>query len=472
MSTQSDRRRMAVTILQFEARRENGHLAVYELPPEDGGGTYEVAGINDKYNKDVVDVLVKLINKERYDEAEAIAVDFIAEETDRAAGWTTVPALEFYLRDMIFNRGARGAAKILQDALNVPIDGAVGPVTLGKLRTAEGDPAGLLNDMRKARENYERTVAKRNESSSLWKGLVNRWNKALAAAHTFQMVPTGTVLAERPVAVEDTATAAPVLILPALRAGSTGARVEAWQAFLRGQDLATGVIDGEFGEHTRDATRAFQNAHGLAEDGIAGRQTLLKAAELGFELIEEPAVDNTSSNFPPPPVFPALSAAGRAALFGQFRYVSAPQPKNPEAIKILDGWEASHIVSVPIPQLRKRFGATAPGTMRFHTAAANQLIALWEAWDKANLLDRVLTYDGSFNPRFIRGSRTNLSNHAFGTAFDINASTNGLGVRPPLVGQTGCVRELVGIANDHGFFWGGHYKKRKDGMHFEVAVLK
>jgi Putative peptidoglycan binding domain/D-alanyl-D-alanine carboxypeptidase len=31
---------------------------------------------------------------------------------------------------------------------------------------------------------------------------------------------------------------------------------------------------------------------------------------------------------------------------------------------------------------------------------------------------------------------------------------------------------LVGIANDHGFYWGGHYSKRLDGMHFEVAQLR
>ena len=65
-----------------------------------------------------------------------------------------------------------------------------------------------------------------------------------------------------------------------------------------------------------------------------------------------------------------------------------------------------------------------------------------------------------------------LSNHAFGTAFDINVPFNPLGARPALIGKQGSVRELVPIANEHGFFWGGHFGKRPDGMHFEVAVLK
>jgi hypothetical protein len=29
---------------------------------------------------------------------------------------------------------------------------------------------------------------------------------------------------------------------------------------------------------------------------------------------------------------------------------------------------------------------------------------------------------------------------------------------------------LVGIANDNGFYWGGHFT-RLDGMHFEIAKL-
>jgi hypothetical protein len=64
-----------------------------------------------------------------------------------------------------------------------------------------------------------------------------------------------------------------------------------------------------------------------------------------------------------------------------------------------------------------------------------------------------------------------LSNHAFGGAFDINDQWNGLGETPALVGARGCVRELVEIANRFGFFWGGHYSHRPDGMHFEIARL-
>ena len=124
---------------------------------------------------------------------------------------------------------------------------------------------------------------------------------------------------------------------------------------------------------------------------------------------------------------------------------------------------------VEIPQLRGVSGAPSSASVRFHRRAADQLRELWRAWEAAGLLRLVLTWEGAFAPRFVRGSDTVLSNHAHGSAFDINAPWNALGARPALVGQRGGVRELVPIANRHGFFWGGHFRDRADGMHFEVA---
>jgi peptidoglycan hydrolase-like protein with peptidoglycan-binding domain len=178
------RLRMAHEIVNFEARRDaHGRLAVYDLPAGDGGGRYEVAGINEKYHKAEVDRLVEMLKAGKYTEAEAEVSRYLADYTDVAAKWHTDPGVQFYLRDCVFNRGPTGAMRILQRAAQVPDDGNWGPKT--EAAVSELSPTQLLTRLREARESYERGVAHRDESSKFWKGLVNRWNNALAIAKTF-----------------------------------------------------------------------------------------------------------------------------------------------------------------------------------------------------------------------------------------------------------------------------------------------
>lgn len=255
-----------------------------------------------------------------------------------------------------------------------------------------------------------------------------------------------------------------------LKLGIAGSDVRKWQMFLVGQRLAQFVPNGKFGPATRAATIAFQTKHALDPDGKVGNQTLGRAMALGFELID--FVGDKSSGFPKQPDFkPLIGIVARQQVFGRFSFVSAPQPDNAEAIRITDDWERQNIVKVVIPQLAGISGAPSSGTVRFHRLAAKQLQALFRAWSKARVLSRVITWGGSFAPRFIRGSTTVLSNHAFGSAFDINAAFNPLGAEPAFPGERGCVFDLVSIAQDHGFYWGGHFEKRRDGMHFEVAEV-
>lgn len=174
------------SILEWEARRDSkGRLAVYKLPPEDGGGTFEVAGINDRYHKAKAVELRDLIKTGKYAEAEIVARNYMISMTDIAAGWTTKAAVEAFLRDSCFNRGATGGAKIYQIALGVAVDGGVGKETLKAANAQINDTQGLLLRLRVAREHYERKFVGRDETSIFWKGLVNRWNKALALSQGF-----------------------------------------------------------------------------------------------------------------------------------------------------------------------------------------------------------------------------------------------------------------------------------------------
>lgn len=172
-------------------------------------------------------------------------------------------------------------------------------------------------------------------------------------------------------------------------------------------------------------------------------------------------------SYPPRPDFTWLHDPRRTELLGHIVY----QRTSGDNIRITNDWAARNLVRVFIPQLERVSQATS---IYAHRLAADQLRRLWQAWEAAGLLDRVLTWDGGFVPRTIRGKPAVLSNHAYGTAFDINARWNPFYKRPAPRGETGCVFDLVPLANAHGFWWGGHWNYDGlgacDGMHFEWAV--
>jgi len=263
-----------------------------------------------------------------------------------------------------------------------------------------------------------------------------------------------------------------------LRHGSSGALVKAWQNFLIGQGLDPGIADGRFGDQTKAATIGFQERHGLVGDGVAGNRTIGQAMLLGFEGAQEVEADPENpdpggANWPPPPdLKPIVGTTGRQAAFGKFKFRADPTTNNPERIAVTDNWANENIGKIKISQLVGVRGAPSSGKIWFHKKAHQQLQDLWQAWEDQGLSNLVINWAGSYVPRFIRGSRTTLSNHAFGTAFDINTRENALGAIPALVGKHGSVRKLVPLANQHGFYWGGHFKSRKDGMHFEIAELR
>lgn len=256
-----------------------------------------------------------------------------------------------------------------------------------------------------------------------------------------------------------------------LRTGMNGQDVQRWQLFLAGQGYDIGEADGDFGPKTKRATEYFQRDRNLTPDGVAGRETLIRAMAMGFGDFEDEHDEETSSLWPPKPAFgPLVSTADRQRVFGAFAYKATPTPGNPEGITITDNWAKDNMILVDVPQLKGVPGSS--GKVYFHKLAAQQLVDLFAAWEAEGLLPLVLSWAGSWVPRFIRGSRTVLSNHAFGTAFDINVPQNMLGAQPALVGQKGSVRKLAPIAAEHGFYWGGWFDGRPDGMHFEVAFLK
>lgn len=242
------RDKMAKVIIDNEARRDaSGRLLVYQLPAGDQGGTYEVAGYNDRYHPAEAAELRALIEDGRHEEAERRVHEYILRDTAAAAQWVTDPGLEFYLRDSIHHRGQTGAAKILQTALGVDVDGIVGPKTLAAV--GEHTPRTLLTKLRAAREEYElKTYGRR---AQFWQGFINRWDRGVKIALELMEDPEPT---ERP-----------LLKQPAYSAAVREAQMKL--------GFAESEIDGDYGPITREAVKRFQRMRDLDVDGRVGPDT-------------------------------------------------------------------------------------------------------------------------------------------------------------------------------------------------------
>lgn len=78
------------------------------------------------------------------------------------------------------------------------------------------------------------------------------------------------------------------------------------------------------------------------------------------------------------------------------------------------------------------------------------------------LQSKMVTYDGCFNIRAVRGEAA-ISTHSYGLGIDFNAKTN------PLGGPGDMDMGIVKCFCDQGFDWGGDFRTRKDPMHFSYG---
>lgn len=161
---------------------------------------------------------------------------------------------------------------------------------------------------------------------------------------------------------------------------------------------------------------------------------------------------------------------------GDFQWEDAPTTKDERLIRIKGDWESKNIGdALPVPELAEATNGRFT-RMRFHKAGAGQMLALWRAWKQAGLLHHIHNFDGGYYARYQGWKKGEpnpriLSNHAFGSAFDINPAENERDKEPARMNRFGCVRPLVPLAHEFGFYWGGHFRSRRDGMHFELARI-
>jgi hypothetical protein len=83
--------------------------------------------------------------------------------------------------------------------------------------------------------------------------------------------------------------------------------------------------------------------------------------------------------------------------------------------------------------------------------------------------DMKLSSAGMLCCRLVRGSKRSISNHSWGTAFDIkiDGELDDYGDGKVQYGLT----LIAPIFNKHGWYWGAHFRK-EDGMHFEISATK
>ena len=273
--------------------------------------------------------------------------------------------------------------------------------------------------------------------------------------------------------------------------------VQRWQYFLLKQNFPqTGGIDGQFGLKTENATRFFQVQHNIPVSGGFDAATRDVARTLGYTVVPDDFYDDKKgTQYPPKPNnLKSPDNKSRNKGLGCFSFKQLPRASRSDKDEIvilgscdgtIDDWRKANIVDVAIPQLRFATGFT--GTVTCHRIVAPRIARLFARWEELDLLHLIRAFDGTFSPRYKRGqspsdqghgvmqsaSVDKLSNHAFGSAMDINADDNPFDDQnqpdPALCPMRGCVRELVDPANEIGFFWGGHFSPPKGGMHFEFA---
>jgi hypothetical protein len=284
------------------------------------------------------------------------------------------------------------------------------------------------------------------------------------------------------------------------RGGSNIApEVQRWQYFLLVKQgiPVVGGVDGGFGSLTEQATIVFQTKASVPKTGALDQATLDAAKSAGYIVVPDDHYTKLDHpGFPPPSATLASpSNADRNKAFTCFSFTQRPRDERPkdnkEEIIIgascdgkLPDWENAQIVRIQVPQLVHVPGTTN-GFIRVHRLVKDKVVSLFKAWDEANLCHLIIHFSGSFNARYKRkkgpkgpgpepAKRSvdvdDLSNHSFGSAFDLNSDQNPQGAKPASVIDKGAVRELVEVADKQGWFWGGFFSgKSVDGMHFEFA---
>lgn len=80
-----------------------------------------------------------------------------------------------------------------------------------------------------------------------------------------------------------------------------------------------------------------------------------------------------------------------------------------------------------------------------------------------NLHTEIKTFDGCFNIRLVRGSKSVYSIHSWGCAIDLNAADN------PLASAGKWSADFISVMVNSNIYCGQNWLGRKDPMHFALV---
>jgi len=232
-------------------------------------------------------------------------------------------------------------------------------------------------------------------------------------------------------------------------AGAETAHIGAYAAIL--PSLARSRIDAVLNPRWTEKLGMRPNNAMIVALGVASPASILK--ELKKYVGQKAQIEILAQN-------PNLGAARTAfltggnvaAAVGSFSYkANSDGTVDPDPV-----WVGRNIVTMEMPII---------GRVTGHRVMLPQLRGALNEVVVRRLSKEIRTYDGCYVPRFIaRDPSRGLSFHTFGTAIDVNASTNYRGI-PGDINRT-----VVAIFKSWGFAWGGDWNYT-DPMHFELAKL-
>jgi hypothetical protein len=141
-------------------------------------------------------------------------------------------------------------------------------------------------------------------------------------------------------------------------------------------------------------------------------------------------------------------------------------PKSINGWTVIEKWDAARLLTIPVPNANRRLTVRRSVAPLFAALAAD-----YHRWVRP--IDKGTVDEGGWNPRQARNASA-WSNHASGTAVDINWSEEG--AQNSTVGRLFFAnpKNLAGIVRilkiySPVIFWGGNWRNFKDYMHFEIA---